>query len=395
MSGLEFFDRTFKALSGLAGRSRVQEWIQVFNILVIAIGIGYPFVQGAANLVIEWKNRGIIAAAVEAGGPAATANAELIPKWKSLLDPDGFAASVYWPVFAGLLVMQLVGLYRKSDDWMNATRFAFIDDEEDVYRGFIRAIRSAKSVIRTTHIRTTPLHNVGTHLGRTFQDEIHDWIAKDRDRWLKRLIADNSGLLKHVIPMLVLKECFPRYTMYGTKWELAVPAINLAIFDESEVFVCVYDRTEGVQHDAPMISAIHSRDEKCVRKWIAYFEALAADPAMSCFDDRQKSLVEMVQRTYAGADESTVAEIWKEADRAIARIGRKVGPVCRDAFPRVQSPAASPQRSSADGKAAGGKGTAGKSAVGKAAAGKGKPGPAAGGNAKKKASGRNGGGDSP
>ncbi len=245
-----------------------------------------------------------------------------LEKWAGLPGITPYAVVLY----AIVAIAMLHALFDDVGRIVENSDFEFIQGSDQVYHQLSAATRSAKQIIRTTHLRNRPLGHMTQHASGSYNVELFHWLAQDRrKRKLQRVISTSmtQGQLQHALPLLLISEIETECNIAGIDWPLTTPAINLVILDDNLVFICFYDNPDQVPNQAPLYSgadlhAIKVTSRNCVQKWIEYFNSLFDDARAIRNTNHSSELRQRLAQLYVNSSESDKAAAWKAIDSVSA-----------------------------------------------------------------------------
>lgn len=323
-----------------------REWVAAIALVWAAFGVaGNAGISAYNALYVRPHNREIVTENKQirqrnAATGTNTAGKEPLREIPGVGDLSTPMGQIYWTIFATLACSMAYAVYEYCENAAAASKFQFIPGQSDVYLRMLSSVGSARKSIRTTHLRNTPLHAVGRE-ALEFQNAVHHWLVQDPTRELTRVVSLKPAMVQHAIGMIAVSEMEQNYQVIGLDWKLDTPAVNLAIIDDRELFICFYDRKEHLDHNHASVSAIFSTDADCIRKWISYFDSLTKEPSALHYREGSEDspLLEHFAGIYRTLDGNTKSGIWKHIDACMESISSptrtaSVGQEVRTGFPR-------------------------------------------------------------
>lgn len=138
------------------------------------------------------------------------------------------------------------------------------------YGALSHGLSTAETTLDVTHIRDNPPVDFGESAAE-YADGVLRWLAESSSRSARRVIAvRNDRMRRWAQDLRSIQEQTPNLHVRVVDWNLAAPALNLAILDSKVVFMSVtgetVERTRGVLIE----------DETVAQYFADYYDALWA-----------------------------------------------------------------------------------------------------------------------
>lgn len=140
-----------------------------------------------------------------------------------------------------------------------AVRVHIYENISDLYADLRIEISRAKRSLNLTHIYDSP-PPIFAHLDLSaYFDDIDEWVRSGKNRSVHRIISCHDDGMRQWAGILLAKcQENPRFHVKVVDWAMKAPPLNLAIIDQSVVFIVVaghgLEQTVGMSIHSPIVA---------------------------------------------------------------------------------------------------------------------------------------------